>query len=254
LDLASRISVIAFEKITNNIIMTRLFTATGFLFVFGFAVGQARDGTAELQQTAKFQSAALIYLPYSPEVVEKALSRYLSQTDFTNQKNEKGYVLSSNTILVKNNKSEADMHFLIGLKSNANPNESAIYLKLNSSYYKDNVQIDDQFNMQDAKDYLDNLAVAIKPYASKLQLELQQKNLSTAQEKNANLITKGNKLEEKSKKIQAKVGENKNHKINKGLARRKAKNDKLIGENLIARLNSNTDISRQKAALALLSN
>jgi hypothetical protein len=32
------------------------------------AIGQAKDGTLELQQTVNSQPAALIYLPYSPEV------------------------------------------------------------------------------------------------------------------------------------------------------------------------------------------
>ena len=63
-------------------------------------------------------------------------------------------------------------------------------------------------NMQDARDYLDNLAIAIKPYASDLQLKLQQKNLSDAQDNNRSLITEGNRLEEERKNIQVQVGEN----------------------------------------------
>jgi hypothetical protein len=63
-------------------------------------------------------------------------------------------------------------------------------------------------NMQDARDYLDNLAIAIKPYASDLQLKLQQKNLSDAQDNNRSLITEGNKLEEERKKIHVQVGQN----------------------------------------------
>ena len=77
--------------------------------------------------------------------------------------------------------------------------------------------------MQDAKDYLDNLAVAIKPYASKLQLELQQKNLTDAQDKNTTLVSEGNKLEEERKKIQLKIGENENNKKIKALPGKKQK-------------------------------
>ena len=67
-------------------------------------------------------------------------------------------------------------------------------------------------NMQDAKDYLDNLATAIKPYASDLQLKLQKKNLSDAQDNNRSLITEGNKLEEERKNIQVQIGENESYK------------------------------------------
>jgi hypothetical protein len=236
--------------------MKNLFLAAGFLFLCGFAIGQAKDGTSELQQTVTSQPAALIYLPYSPEVVIKALDNYLSKTSANQQKNAKEYLLSSNTLIVKSNKSGADMHFLIGLKDPNNKNESAIYLKLNSSsnYADHSAQTGIRFEMQDAKDYLDNLAVAIKPYASKLQLELQQKNLSDAQDKNTSLVLEGNKLEEQRKKIQAHTGENENYKRDKNFARKKAKNDKLIEENLTARLQLSDNIVKQIAALALLSN
>lgn len=235
--------------------MKNLFLATGFLFLCGFAIGQAKDGTSELQQSVTSQPAALIYLPYSPEVVIKALNDYLSKTTANQQENAKEYLLSSNTLIVKSNKSSADMHFFIGLKDPNNKNQSAIYLKLNSSSnYADSAQTDIKFEMQDAKDYLNNLAVAIKPYASKLQLELQQKNLSDAQDKNRSLVLEGNKLEEQRKKIQVQIGENENYKRDKGLGRKKTKNDRLIENNLTARLQSSNDITEQIAALALLSN
>ena len=165
--------------------MKRLFVATGFLFLCGFVFGQAKDGTAELQKMAASHPAALIYLPYSPEVVQKALANYLSESsDYLRESGEnqdekvKGYLLSSNTLIVKSNKTGADMHFIIGLKNDSNKYESGIYLKLNSFSNEDNSwEKPTQFDMQDAKDYLDNLAIAIKPYASDLQLKLQQKNL-----------------------------------------------------------------------------
>jgi len=235
--------------------MKKLFAVTGFLFLCGYAIAQAQDGTVELQSTASSQPAASIYLPYSPEVVKKALNNYLSQTSDREQKNAKGYLLSSNTLIVKNNKSDADMHFVIGLKDPTNINESVVYLKLNSpSNYEQTVQSEIQFDMQDAKDYLDNLAIAIKPYARELQLELQQKNLADARNKNTSLIQEGDKLEQKRKNIQIKIGENENYKRDKGLARRKAKNDKLINDNLTAQSNLSRDIAKQMAALGLLKN
>ena len=77
-------------------------------------------------------------------------------------------------------------------------------------------------NMQDAKDYLDNLATAIKPYASDLQLKLQKKNLSDAQDNNRSLITEGNKLEEERKNIQVQLAKMKVIK-RKGSCRKKNK-------------------------------
>ncbi|HEV8504754.1 MAG TPA: hypothetical protein VGQ53_05120 [Chitinophagaceae bacterium] len=237
--------------------MKRLFSATGFLLLCGFAIGQAKDGTAEFQKMAIPQPAALIYLPYSPEVVQKALADYLVKTGNKQQENAKGHLLSSNTFIVKNNKSGADMHFAIGLKNKdtITINESAVYLKLNS-FSNDENRTGEAilFNMQDAKDYLDNLAIAIKPYASDLQLKLQQKNLSDAQDKHTSLITEGNKLEDERKKIRVEIDENKSAKKETRLVERKIKNERLIDENLTARLNLSDDITKQIAALALLTN
>ena len=242
--------------------MKRLLIATGFLFLCGFVIGQAKDGTEELQKIATSHPAALIYLPYSPEVVQKALANYLSESsDYLRESGEnqdekvKGYLLSSNTLIVKSNKTGADMHFIIGLKNDNNKYESGIYLKLNSFSNEDNSWGKPmQFDMQAAKDYLDNLAIAIKPYASELQLKLQQKNLSDAQDKHTSLITEGNKLEEERKKIQVKIDENKSAKNETRLVERKIKNERLIDENLTARLNLSDDIIKQIAALALLTN
>src|SRR4030095_12734141 len=235
--------------------MKKLFVATGFLFLCGFSIGQATDGTSELQKIATSQPAALIYVPYAPQVVQKALSNYLLKTSDKQQENAAGYLLSPNTFIVKNNKSGADMNLAIGLRDQSTVNESVIFLKLNS-FSKDENSTGHaiQFDMQDAKDYLDNLAIAIKPYASDLQLKLQQKNLSDAQDKNRSLIAEGNKLEGERKKIQSQISENKSAKKETRLVERKIKNGKLIDENLTARLNLSNDIAKQTAELALLHN
>ena len=229
--------------------MKSLFIAIGFLFLSGFAIGQAQDGTAELQKTVTHPPAALIYLPYSPEVVRKAFASYLSETNDKDLNHAKDYLLSSQTLIVRNNKTYADMRFVIGLKDNKSSNESVVYLKLNpESNNEPDEETATRFDMQDAKDYLNNLAMAIKPYASELQLKLQQKNLSAARDKSSSLIAEGDKLEEKRRKLQSQIGENEN----KSLARKKAKNDRLIDENLTTRMNLNSDIAQQISALALL--
>ncbi len=227
--------------------MKRVVVAIGFLFLFGFAIGQAQDGTAELQKTVNRIPAALIYLPYSPEVVKDALENYLTETN-----DAKGYLVSSKTLIVKNNNTKADMRFVIGLKDEKNSNESVIYLKLNQgSNNEPGGQPAVRFDMQNAKDYLNNLAVAIKPYATEQQLNLQQKNLSAARDKSMSLIAEGDKLEDKRKKLRGQIGENENR-SDKALARKKARNDRLIDENLATRMILNDDIAQQISALALL--
>src|SRR5438309_3482419 len=96
------------------------------------SMGQARDGTFSVKQTEVAQPAALIYLPYAPEIVRRALTNYLSKTSDKHQAATDSFLLSRNTLLVKNNLTNADMFFEIGSRDKAHVNESVVYLKLNS--------------------------------------------------------------------------------------------------------------------------
>ena len=59
------------------------------------------------------------------------------------------------------------MHFFCGLNNFDSPDESVLYLNLKSSRLNGNNAIDvHQFNMQQVKDYHDNLVITIMPYAS----------------------------------------------------------------------------------------
>ena len=68
------------------------------------------------------------------------------------------------------------------------------------------------------------------------------------------MIAEGEKLEDKKKKIQGQIGYTGTSIKDKGLARKKAKNDRLISENLTERMSLNEDISKQISALSLLMN
>ncbi|HZF64088.1 MAG TPA: hypothetical protein VEZ55_06385 [Chitinophagaceae bacterium] len=232
----------------------KLFLLLGSLLLYTIVMAQARDGTADLQRSKLSQSAALLNLPYSPDITRKAFSDYLSKTSNKDQKNAKDYLLSGNTLLAKNNVSQADMHFLIGNRDKQNKNESVIYLKLNSFSTDENGLKTSPyyFDMQQAMDYLDNLAVAIQPYAAGLQLRSQQKDLADSKKVNVSLADEGDQLEAKRIMLNYQISENERESKVAHLAKRKLKNDKKIDENLLARAALNNSIKQQTAALALL--
>ena len=226
---------------------------TGLLLLSGFVIAQAKDGTAAFQKTMA-QPVIMLHLPYSPIVTERAFYDYLSKTSKKDQKEAINYQLSTNTVLVKNNFSNADMHFFIGPGDGQNKNESVIYLKLNSFTRYENTLDSNviNFDMQEAKNYLNNLAIAIQPYATNLQKKLQQKDLVNSQKKYSVLINEGIKLETKRKTIDFRINENSKEKRVDGLTKEKIRNDKKINENHLARTILNADITKQMAALALL--
>ena len=146
------------------------------------------------------------------------------------------------------------MHFFIGRGDSQNKNESVIYLKLNS-FTRYESTMDSKvvnFDMQEAKDYLNNLAIAIQPYAAELQKKLQQKDLANSQKAYSVLTDEGNKLQIKRKAIDNRISDNRKQKNIDGLTREKNRNDQKIKENLGALTNLNADINKQMAALALL--
>lgn len=242
------------KKSLQNFMKKALIAMTGLLLLSGFVMAQAIDGTAAFQKTTMSQPVVMIHLPYSPSITERAFHDYLSKASKKDQKEAANYQLSTSTVLVKNNVSNADMHFFIGRGDSQNKNESVIYLKLNSftryeSTMDSNVV---NFDMQEAKDYLNNLAIAIQPYAAELQKKLQQKDLANSQKAYNVLTDKGNKLQIKRKAIENRISDDTKGKNIDGLTKEKNRNDQKIKENLGALMNLNADINKQMAALALL--
>jgi hypothetical protein len=217
-------------------------------------MGQARDGTADLKKSGEAEQAVMIDLPYAPEVVKQALTDYLSKTTKEEQKTATGFLLSRNTLLVKNNFKEADMVFEIGPKDYSHPNETVIYLKLNSDVQNSNNggYTVHHFDMNNAKSYLNNLSVAIKPYATDLQIKLQKEDLKNAQEESLSLTTQGTKFEQNRMKIAQDMFSNNTDRKAAKLLKRKISNQQQIDANIAAKVKNDKEIDDQISALALL--
>jgi hypothetical protein len=219
------------------------------------SMGQARDGTLSLNQREVAQPAALINLPYAPDIVQQALNDYLSKTSDKHHTEADSFLLSRNTLLVKNNLSNADMYFEIGARDKSHLNESVVYLKLNSfSRDLNNQETNDpvRFDMQQAKDYLDNLAVAIRPYASELQLRLQKRNLSMAQAKSEGLARHGKNLEDKRIALRHRKDDNRSYKNDQQLNRKIRANEQAIKDNLLAQALQTKEVVKQQFAIVKL--
>ena len=234
--------------------MKKLFFVSIILTLSCFAMGQARDGTVDLKKYGKTEQAAMIDLPYAPAVVKQALTDYLTKTTKKEQKTATGFLLSCNTMLVKNNIKEADMVFQFARKDYFNPNETVVYLKLDSKVPNSNNQgfTENHFDMNDAKSYLENLSIAIKPYATDLQLKLQKKDLKDAQEKSLSLATQGTKLNQKRMKIAQDMSAHNTDQKTARLLKRKTSNQQQIDANIAAKGKNNKEIRDQISALVLL--
>jgi hypothetical protein len=232
--------------------MKKILFSMALLLLSTFVFGQAQE--RQTPQSEKKMNSAAILLPYSPQVVYKALENFVSKQGKSEQKKAIGYQLSESTLLDKNNIYGFDKHFFYGLNSTGNPNETALYLNLESSRQNDNKVEVNQFDMQQAKDYLNNLAIAITPYATDLQLKLQNKNLVNSQAKGQLLVDEGIELNKQQAAFKQSIYANSSSSKNNRLTKRLMKNKQKIDNNIIAQANQNNEITKQKIALALLVN
>jgi hypothetical protein len=236
--------------------MKKILMAMGLLLVSFCVLGQAKEGTIpQVENAASTLNAAQIFLPYSPEVVIAALNNFLLKKGKAEEQKATGFLLSENTLLYKNNINATDMHFFFGLKSPGNPNETMVYLGLESSFQDvSNNTVTNYFDMQQAKDFLDNLAIAIQPYAADLQLKLQTKSLLHAQAKGQAIANEGVKLNKQRLSMMEKIAGNNASPKSERLIKRLAKNKQHIDNNEVSQAKQNTEIQKQKLALILLTN
>jgi len=218
-------------------------------FLCAFAFGQPAIGTENRIDAVLQQPYAMISLPYSPQVVIAAMENYKYEQQNKKQRvaNPQNYQSFKETSLIRNNPN-TDLLFEIGLKNAGDKNISVVYLMLNSpnaeGYYSANQT---RFDMEQAKTYLDNLAIAIQTYALDQQIKLQTSDLSKANAKHLALVADGYKLDaEKADLLRNPSSSNKrNVDRNKVL-------DQQIAENKSSQLMQELEIEKQKAGLKSL--
>ena len=236
--------------------MKKILIWVSFLVLPITVFGQAQESTIpQLKNEAAKMMAAKIDLPYAPQVVIEALQNYVWETGRGKARKATGYQLSENTLLVNKNSKSADMHFFVILKNTDNPNETVLYLNL-ESFTKDynNNEVAYVFAMQDAKDYLDNLELAIKHPATDLQVQLQNKNLAQSKAKSLFLVQEARDLNSQQQGMKSELAGNNTFKKNERLTKKLDRVNQKIDINGIQQANQEDATLKQGVALALLLN
>ena len=217
-------------------------------FLCAFVFGQPAIGTESRIDPVLQQPYAMIFLPYSPQVVIAAMENYKYENQNKKQRvaNPQNYQSFRETSLIRNNPN-TDLLFQIGQKNSGNKNISAVYLMLNSpseGYYSAKQTC---FDMEQAKAYLDNLAVAIQTYALDQQIKSQTSDLSKANAKQLVLVADGYKLDAKK----ADLLRNPSSSDKRNVDRNKVL-DQQIAENKSSQLMQALEIEKQKEGLRTL--
>jgi hypothetical protein len=183
----------------------------GFSFVLLISVlsyGQAYEGAVQCQK--QLQPAAVIELPYPPDVVNAAMNDYLSKKGKSKGSDIKGFTTYRNTQAVQNDSSNADLYFKTERKSHKEKEVTMVSLLLTPADAQTNTGNLHYLNMNDARDYLNGLATAIQAYNLELTIKDQNDAVIKAEIKYKILTTEGTDLENKKAAIEKKIADNKN--------------------------------------------
>jgi hypothetical protein len=178
------------------------------LLISLLSYGQAQEGTVEYQK--RLQPAAIIELPYPPSVVDAAMNDYLSKKGKSRKDNVKGFSTFRNTDPIQSDSINADLYFKTERKSRKEKEVTVISLLVMPAEEQNNTSNLHYLKMDDAKNYLNELASSISAYNLEQTIKDQNDAIIKAETKYKNLVSDGNDLENKRTAIEKKIADNKN--------------------------------------------
>lgn len=188
--------------------MKKTIVSFSVLLVSVFSYGQAQEGRVEYQK--KTQPAAVIELPYAPSVVDAAMNDYLSKKGKSRSSDVKGFATFRNTNSIQSDSVNADLYFKTERKSRKEKEVTVISLLVVPMDQQTNAGNLHYLDMNDAKNYLNDLAYAIDAYNLELTIKDQNDAVIKAEAKYKSLVNDGDDLEKKRIAIDEKIADNKN--------------------------------------------
>lgn len=188
--------------------MNRTILLFCLLLTISIAYGQAQKGSVSYQK--RQQTAAVIELPYTPNIVMAALNDYLSKKGRSKSTDLKGFTTYRNTTPVANDSTNADLYFKVERKSRQDKETTIVSLLLTMpSDETTNPTNQHYLNMDEAKVYLNELTPAIEAYNLELQIKDQNGAVTAAEDRYKNLTNEGSDLEKRKEELDKKIHKNK---------------------------------------------
>ena len=181
-----------------------------------FAQTDPIEGTIEYQKGVK--RAAVIELPFPPDIVEGALKEHLAKSGVKEER-LKGMQVFKNARLTPTDGEAADLYFKVDRKSRRDDNTSIVYLIIGRP--NENVALrtaDDAYRIQDAKAFLGSF----QPQAQSYELE---QNISRNEDNIKKSERKMNDLQDDRKRLEKKIQEQQQE-----LDRLKSERETLLGK------------------------
>ena len=187
--------------------MKRVFTFLSVLLTATLGFGQSYEGAVQFQKRA--QPAAVIELPYPASLVDAAMNDYLQKKGRSRNNDVKGFTAFRNTLPIQNDSANADLYFKTERKSRKEKEVTMISLLVKSNDPQLPADSLRHLDMEAAKMYLNNLALAIDAYNLEITIKDQNEAVIKAEAKYKNLSGEGDDLAKKRIELDKKIEDNK---------------------------------------------
>jgi hypothetical protein len=165
---------------------------------------QATEGTVSFKKNN--QSAAVIELPFSADVVNASLNEYLSKKGRSKETDARGFTTFRNTQSLQGDSVNADLFFKVERKDKQS---SITSLLVTQEVSQTNTGSGiNNLSMEQAKSYLNNLVPMIESYQLELQIKDQNEAIIKAESKYKSKAQDGDDLVKKKLNIERDIDEN----------------------------------------------
>jgi hypothetical protein len=168
---------------------------------------QAFEATTDFQRTT--QPAAVIELPYTQNVVEKAIADYMLRKGLKGN-DTKGFIVFRNYKLRESQDYVSDLYFKIERKSRKEKDLTVVSLVVGKTGEDVKARVaPDNSSLDGAKDLLNDMVSSIDAYNLEVQIKDQEDVLKKAQKKFDGLVSDQSDYEKRIKSLQDKLENNK---------------------------------------------
>ncbi len=182
-----------------------LLAATLFSFA-GFGQAYSTEGRVEYQKG--YKTAAVIELPYKPDVVENAVKDYMLKRGVKEQKS-RGFQAFKGARVSPTDGEVADLYFKVERKSRRDANISNIYLLVGRP--NENVALrtaEDRYRVDDARSFLNEMAPSIEAFDLEASISEQEQTVAKVEKKLKSLEDDEKSLQKRISDLQEKLTEN----------------------------------------------
>jgi hypothetical protein len=180
------------------LIFTAVFSISSF--------SQTRVSTVEYLKT-KRQSIVADF-PFSTKTVMNSIEEKLEKMGYKG-KDAKDFTVFRGVILPEIGTGVYDIYFMVDKKSKRDKDNSIVTMMISKGYENFVTEEEDGELITNAKNYLDNLKLSVSAYDLEDQIKEQEVILRKNEKKASNLVEDGQSLENKFKKLQEQIADNK---------------------------------------------